>query len=149
LLARSLESLKKEIERNFEEYLDIAREAGHVESGSGQVMQELDMKRLDRVETELMRLESELVQVEAGDGSENGTAIETRIGQLRERQAELEKKLTSRAERSVELTTRQQDLERLRRIADRMSIKLEMLDIEANAPERIRQIQPAVVGPAN
>ena len=149
LLARSLESLKKEIERNFEEYLDIAREAGHVESGSGQVMQELDMKRLDRVETELMRLESELVQVEAGDGSENGTAIETRIGQLRERQAELERKLTSRAEKSVELTTRQQDLERLQRIADRMSIKLEMLDIEANAPERIRQIQPAVVGPAN
>jgi hypothetical protein len=39
-------------------------------------------------------------------------------------------------------------LDQLQRIADQMSIKLEMMDIEAAAPDRIRQLQRAVVGPA-
>jgi hypothetical protein len=148
LLARSLESLNKEIARKFEQYLDIAREADRLEGGSGKVLQELDIKRLDRVETEIMRLENEQFQAETKGGSENAEPIAKRIEQLRERQAELEQKITSRAERSVELTTRQRELDQLQRIADEMSIKLEKMDIEANAPERIRQIQPAVVGPA-
>ncbi|MEX2310383.1 MAG: hypothetical protein WD738_22640 [Pirellulales bacterium] len=145
LFARSLENLKKQTDRNYREYLDIAREAGRAESGSGQVLQEIDMKRLDRVETELLRLENEQLQAEAISDSKKVEAITQRIEQLRERQAELERKLTARAEKSVELTVRERELDQLQRIADEMSIKLEKTDIEANAPERIRQIQPAVI----
>ena len=145
LLARSLQSLDDEIARKHEHYLDIAREADRLESGSGQVLQELDLKRLDRIETELMRLEYEQLQAENSGGSENAKAIEKRIEQLRQRQAELEKNITSRAVTSVELTRRQRELDQLQRIADEMSLKLERMDIEANAPERIRQIQQAVV----
>jgi hypothetical protein len=145
LLARSLDKLNKEINRKLDEYIAIARELGGLEDSSNQVLQELDMKRLDRVEIELMRLEYEQLQAATGDSTENGTALEQRIGQLRERQAALEKNLTSRAERIAELTARKHELDRLQHIADEMSIKLEKLDIEANAPDRIRQIQPAVV----
>jgi hypothetical protein len=145
LLARSLENINKEIARDFKDFLDIARESGRVESGSGHVLQQLDLKRLDRIGTELMRLEN--AQNELQDGGDSGSldVIERRIAQLRERQAELEKNLTNRAETSIELDARQRDLERLERIADEMSVKLEKLDIEANAPERIRQIQQAVL----
>jgi hypothetical protein len=149
LLARSLESLKKEMDRKWRDYLDIAREADHLESGSGKVLQELDLKRLDRIETELMRLEYEQIQIETGGDSVNRSPVERRIEQLRERQTELERKITARAEKSVELMMRERELDQLQRIADEMSIKLEKMDIEANAPERIRQIQQAVVGPAD
>ncbi len=148
LLARSLENLNLEIARKLEKYSDIAREADALESGRGRMLQELDLKRLDRVETELMRLENEQLQTASAGGSESNTPLEQRIGQLRERQAELEKKIMSRAEGSVELTTRQRELDQLQRLADEMTDKLERLDIEAQAPDRIRQVQPAVVGRA-
>jgi hypothetical protein len=148
MLARSLENLKIEMVRKWEQYLDIAREVDHLESGSGKVQQELDLKRLDRVETEIMRLENEQLQAEIGGGAENGSAIEKRIEQLHKRQAELERTITARAEQSVELTARKRELYQLERIADEMAIKLEKMDIEANAPERIRQLQQAVVAPA-
>jgi capsular exopolysaccharide synthesis family protein len=57
------------------------------------------------------------------------------------------KELSSRTEMSLELEERQRELEQLEQIASDMSIKLESLDIEANAPEQIRQIQAAVSSP--
>jgi hypothetical protein len=145
LLARSLENLNQEVGRDYQEYLDVAHEVGHAESGSGKVLQELDLKRLDRIETELMRLEK--AQNELQDGGDSGSlaVIERRIAQLQNCQGELEKQITSRGIVSVELETRQRKLSRLQRIADEMAVTLEKMDIEANAPERIRQIQPAVI----
>jgi predicted nucleic acid-binding Zn-ribbon protein len=92
-----------------------------------------------------MRLES--LQHERNIDSEPGSqsGLEERIAELRERLDDLEKRITARSEKSVELTTRQRELDQLQRIADEMSLKLEKLDIEASAPERIRQIQQAVV----
>jgi hypothetical protein len=59
LLARNIEDLNAAIKRSLNEYMDIARESGRIETGSGQVLQQLDTKRLDRVDEELMRLECE------------------------------------------------------------------------------------------
>jgi capsular exopolysaccharide synthesis family protein len=52
--------------------------------------------------------------------------------------------LASRLERSVDLETRNNELKQLQDIADDMSIKLEGLDVEANAPQQIKKVQPAV-----
>lgn len=147
LLARSLEDLKEEIAEKWEEYLDIARESDRLESGSGQIRQELDIRRLDRIETELLRLEIEQLEAEMTGNSNNRKSIETRIEQLRERQSELEKRITSRGEKSAEMSLRKVELEQLQKIANEMSTKLEKMDIEAQAPPRIEQRQPAVVGP--
>lgn len=145
MLARNLEDLNHEIKHKLDQYLDIARESGGVESGSGQVLQELDLKRLDRIETELMRLEGEQVEAQTGSQADKLKSLEARIEQLHKRQEELQKTIVSRSEKSVDLTTRHQELERQQRIADEMAVKLERLDIEANSPDRIRQVQPAVI----
>ena len=60
--------------------------------------------------------------------------------QLDSKMADLKKRI----ERSTELETREEDLKQLQAIAKDMSIKLESLDIDANAPDQIRQVQPAV-----
>jgi capsular exopolysaccharide synthesis family protein len=52
--------------------------------------------------------------------------------------------LNNRLERSVELENRANELKQLQEIANDMSIKLEGLDVEANAPAQIKQVQPAV-----
>lgn len=53
-------------------------------------------------------------------------------------------KLKNRMEKSADLETRQNELEQLQQIAADMSVKLESLDIDANAPEQITMLQPAV-----
>jgi polysaccharide biosynthesis transport protein len=60
---------------------------------------------------------------------------------------ELETKIADvkkRVERLPELETREEELKQLQQIANDMSVKLESLDIEANRPAQIQQVQPAV-----
>lgn len=52
--------------------------------------------------------------------------------------------LQNRVAKSADLETRQKELEQLQQIANDMSVKLESLDIDANAPEQIRSLQSAV-----
>ncbi len=75
----------------------------------------------------------------------------TQLGSLRSQLAGVgtafdakKEELAGRIEKSVDLDTRERQLDQLEQIANDMSIKLESLDIEANAPEQIRQIQRAV-----
>lgn len=144
LLARNLENLNVDIKRKLDEFLDIARESGRPEAGSGQVLQQLSANRLDRVEAEIMRLESAIAIDVKEDGPEH-KALDQRLTQLREQQSEFAKELTRRVERSTDLEVRQRELEELQKIAGDMSVKLQALDIEASAPSRIAQIQPALI----
>jgi len=75
----------------------------------------------------------------------------TTFGSLQSQLAAMQKSLDSkmadlkkRIERSTDLETREEDLKQLQAIAKDMSIKLESLDIDANAPDQIRQVQAAV-----
>lgn len=147
LLARNLENLNQELKRKSDEYLDIARESGSA-NGSGQVLQDLDAKRLDRIESEIMRLESDQVEAPSNDNPEKQKPLAERIAQLHKRQSELEAKLKASAEKSTDLEMRKKELEQLEHIASEISMNLERMDIEANSPERIRQIQQAVISPA-
>jgi len=55
--------------------------------------------------------------------------------------------LMKKAEKSAVLAIQKSQLEHLEKISKDMSVKLESIDVETNAPPRIRQIQPAVVSP--
>ncbi len=75
----------------------------------------------------------------------------TTFGSLQSQLAQMTKSLDTkmaelkkRIERSTDLETREEDLKQMQAINKDMSIKLESLDIDANAPDQIRQIQPAV-----
>jgi hypothetical protein len=146
LLDRNLENLNADIKRKMDEFLDIAREMGRLDAGEAQVLQQLDTKRLDRVEEEIMRLESDLASNPGGDAAKT-KSIQERIKQLHDQQADLEKKLTARAEKSTDLETRRRDVEQLQRVSDDVTMRLERLDYEARSPDRIRLMQPATISP--
>jgi capsular exopolysaccharide synthesis family protein len=82
--------------------------------------------------------------------------FQTNFGALRAQHAAVSKALeTSMAElqkrttKSVELETRNQELQQLQQIADDMSIKSQSLEIEANAPQQIELVQRAVPSGGN
>ena len=58
---------------------------------------------------------------------------------------ELEKTNEKRSEKSVELKTRKNELDQFQTTANDMSVKLETTDIESQFPNRIRQVQQAVI----
>jgi myosin heavy subunit len=146
LLSRSLDNLNSEIKRKLDEYLDIARESGKVEVSNGSILQSVDQKRLDRVEDELMRLENQLA-IDVKDSKDKAKLIEQRVTQLRKSRDELYATIAKHSEISADLETRKRNLDQLHSIAAEMSTRLEWLDLEANAPDQIRQVQPAVVSP--
>jgi hypothetical protein len=144
LLARNLENLNNDIKRKLEEYLDIVRETGKFVGGDGQLLQQIAAKQLDRIEDEIIRLESSLA-VDVSNDDAKREAIEKRVKQLGDQKLHLTKEITLAVERSADLETREEDLKQLQEIANDMSVKLQQLDIDASSPDRIRQVQPAVV----
>jgi beta-lactamase regulating signal transducer with metallopeptidase domain len=144
LLAKSYEKLQKEIRVKTEDYQDMSRGADLAESGAGQVAQQLDIRRLERVEEELMRLENDFVELQTSGKTGNTKFFEERIAQLSKRQEELERRIIERSKPSVEISERRRELERLQHIADDMSTRLGLMEIEANAPNRIEKLQNAV-----
>lgn len=81
-----------------------------------------------------------------------GKEFQIRAGMLNQQIQQLDKsiteeteKLMAKTERSVDLEVKQSELEQLEEIARDMSIKLESVDVEAQAPSRIRLLQSAVV----
>ena len=90
--------------------------------------------------TDLQRVRKEF-QIRAGMLQQQLAALDKSVTGMRE---ELEKK----SRRSVELEVGSNELAQLQEIANDMSIKLEQFDVEAVAPNRIRQMQEATVSPA-
>ncbi len=147
MLERSLQNLNAEIKRKYEDYLDIAKSMGRPDGDSGGIQQQLNLKRLDRIDDELTQLERDQLKIETGGEAKDSKFIKQRIEQLHKRQAELEKTIAVRSEKSVELITRKSELDQLQTIANDMSMKLEQMDIDNEAPlEFGRSSRPHLIG---
>jgi hypothetical protein len=144
MVERGLRNLNDEIKHKYEDYLDIAKGMGKAE-GSNDIQQQLDIKRMDRIDEELAQLEREQLKTETNGDAKESKFVVARIAQLRKRQDELEKDIQKRNEKSAELTTRRSELEQLQTIANEMNTRLEKLDIDSQLPARIRQVQPATI----
>jgi hypothetical protein len=144
LLSRSLEDINKKIADKSSLMLEIAKDSGRHDEATAAALRQLCLDRLERVELELMRLENDQLSLEGG-GDENSKSYETRIAQLRERQAGLEKELTQVNEPSVELDALKAEIGLLQHLANEIAIKLQKLEIDANAGPRIEQVQSAMV----
>ncbi len=148
MLERSLQNLQAEIRRKYEDYIDIAKGMGRPEANGVDIVEQIAMKRLDRVDDELASLEREQLKLDSDNNSKDAKFVKQRIEQLQKRQFELEKDVVRHAEKSVELITRKNELEQLQNVANEVSMRLEKLDIDAEAPSQIRQVQAAVIEPA-
>lgn len=146
MVERSLQNLQAEIKRKSEDYLDIAKGMGRPE-GNNDFQSQLDIKRMDRIDEELAQLERQQLRIDSGSDAKDSKYVSARLDQLRKRQNELTKEVSKRNVRSVELETRGEELKQLQQIANDMSFKLEQMDIDKQLPNRIRQVQQAVIGP--
>jgi capsular exopolysaccharide synthesis family protein len=123
----------------------------------------------DRLQKQVTAVESQMEQIRAKMrqqivGAQQGQPnpelqsltkeFQIRASVLRQRLQELEKsnnakteELLKKGEKSVELDIKAEALSQLQEIARDMSIRLESFDVEAQAPARIRPLQPATVTP--
>src|SRR6185369_13976341 len=78
-LAKSLSKMSSEIMNKMEARNAIAKEVGVADSGSGKVLQQLDIKRLERIEEELMRLEHDSLHDEVRAVATSGRTPEQTV----------------------------------------------------------------------
>jgi hypothetical protein len=152
VLAKSFARLNQELEKKTQRYYDLATELGSAEAGDAQIEQQIQMKRLDRVENELMRLEGEVWQLRADAKAGDEKVVADRLELYAARLAELEKDreqlvdaIRKASQASVSLTVMRRELDQLQGIADDMAIKLDTMETDAFLPPRINQIHQALV----
>jgi hypothetical protein len=153
-LQRSFTNLGDEIRNKTDSLNALARDLGAAETdGKARVMQDLDLKRIERIETELLRLEDEQLAAKVYAEQKDVTLspkeraqlvfFDKRIEELSKRQTEFEERIVARNQSSVELELGARELKLLQSIAADMSRRLEEMDVESIAPKRIRLIQKA------
>jgi hypothetical protein len=164
-LAKSYSRLNDEIEQKMERYFALAKELRVAQPGATLDPEiELLMREITELSGAKRDLERQLAQMRA-EFEVQQNKMANQVDDLRELEREfdirsrlltqqivavaktIEEKtdeFQQRQERSVELEIQQADLEQLRAIARDMALKLEMMDVEAALPQRVRVIQWAM-----
>jgi succinoglycan biosynthesis transport protein ExoP len=151
MLEHSLRDLNSELKRKYEDYLDIAKGMGVALSDSDKtdVQQQINLKRLDRIDEEVAHLEREQLRsdIDKSTDAKESSFIKQRLAQLLEQRQQLQKQMQARSAKSVELITRKSELDQLQSVANELYATLEKIDIDLEAGYRIRQLQPATIDP--
>jgi succinoglycan biosynthesis transport protein ExoP len=147
MMERSLQNLNGEVKRKYEDYLDIAKGMGKTTGDGTDIEQQLNMKRIDRIEDEIAQLERDKIKMETGGDNKDEKFVAKRLEMLAKQKEELAREIQKRADKSVDLETRGQELKQLQQIANDMNIKLEKMDIDSQLPAQIQQVQAAVIEP--
>ena len=150
ILQKALAKLNEEIRRKMEDYEDLAKELGIGNHGGSRLQQELELRRLEKIEDMIWQLRKELGVADMQLNALKATIDETgrvnkrellsqtalvdalteqlqRLQQARETQ---EERLTGTNERSVELMVRERELEQLKEVAHGMATRIERAEIE-------------------
>ena len=144
MLERSLQNLNAEIKRKYEDYFELGKALGKSD-GSMSIEQQISMKRLDRVDSELDELERAKLKLGSDAESAESKFTTQRIEQLSKRKEQLARDLSKMSEKSVALVTMQSELEQRQKLANELSERLERMDIDLESPGRIQQVQPALI----
>lgn len=131
VLEKHVADLSAELKRKWDDLLDIKRGMDIPESAVASALQEVDVKRLDRLDEESMRIESELYDLKAKGKASDLEIGQQRLTNLRKKQEELRRDLTNRGRQSVQLETFRAELEHLQHMINQFSEELERLKIEA------------------
>jgi hypothetical protein len=146
-LRKQLAKLNGELRRKMEDYNALAKDLGALD-GESQVGQQLNMARIERIESEILRLENEalLHELRGEEGKEaevQSKYFETRLTRLAEQRAQLEEQMKGAMEPSVELNLRRTEIEQLQEVARDVAMRIERLDLQSQHSNPIVKIQDA------
>jgi beta-lactamase regulating signal transducer with metallopeptidase domain len=146
VLRKSLDRLNVEIRHDTANYLDLAKELGSAAADAeSQVTQQLVLRRLDRIEAELMRLEGEQLEAHIAQDKTKAEFHTARIEQLKKQQQELENSIRKRNTKSVDLTLIERKLQLSQQLANDITLKLQAMEIDMESPPRIRQLYESAI----
>jgi hypothetical protein len=154
VIMRRLDRLTKEIRTKAEIHKAIANDLGNAAHDEGaKLLQSLDLRRLEQVDAEILRLEAEQLAAEIYAKQEQAQLsakeramlpfYEQWLDQLQKRRDELEERILARTQASIELELQQKELRQLQKSASTLSAKLESIATEAGAQPRTRLIHRA------
>jgi hypothetical protein len=147
VLARSLRELKSNISQKWDEFIDMARDSGQPYAMGGKQQQEADVKLLHIFQTSINRWEDEAIQAKLSGETAKVETLNDRIAQLQKHERELEARIATIDKVPPELSMRKLELEQLQTLASEIARKVQRLEIESQAPQRIELVQPAVASP--
>jgi capsular exopolysaccharide synthesis family protein len=124
----------KEIDRLQKQVAAIQKQ---ISDYKNQLIQQMSGQQKNQPNVQLQAITKEY-QIRAGMLGKQSAALDKTIRDMSE-------KLVKKAGKSVDLEVRHNALEQLQEIAKDMGVKLQTFDIEAEAPKRIKEIQPAIV----
>ena len=141
-LRRGYNQLNEEIRRKTQNYLDIARDLRSSATDGG-IRIQIDLKQLDRVQTELLRVQGEAVEEQyKGNDKNKQEFYAQRIQQLSKEIESLRNNIYQGSEKSVDLSELEEKLSQSRKLANDLATKIQQLDFEAKAPMQIQRLYP-------
>jgi hypothetical protein len=102
------------------------------------------MNQVQQIDSELMRLEGEFMQLASSGKEFNRDFYPMRMKQLADSKDRLLSELHRRLEKSVQLESDANQLKQLQIIADEMRTRLERLEIDRSQPSRITQLHAPI-----
>jgi Tfp pilus assembly protein PilO len=127
VLAAHVKDLSAELKRKSDDYVDIAR-GMNIDDDS---LLQVDLKRLDRLDEESLRIENELYNFQTkGKGKEVETGMK-QLAERRKQQEQLRRDIGQRTRESASLKIYRDDLDRLQHMIDTFTEELERLNMEA------------------
>jgi hypothetical protein len=141
-LARSLQVLNRQLEARRTDYNDMSKALGHA---SAETSTDLVLRRLDRIDAEMLNAENDLTAARLAANVDGAKVHEARVGELTRRREELEDRHRSQIEPSVDLISMRREIDLLQRMADDMTLRLERLRIDNQAPRRITRLYPSAI----
>lgn len=144
-LRKSFDSLNNELRRNTQKYLDVARELGS-SAADGGIRMQVELKQLDRVDAELLRVEGQMMEARfSGDNKNKEEFYEQRIAMLTKQVENLKATIAKASEKSVDLTELKEKIDQSQKLANEMALKLQVLQFQVNAPMQIQRLYPEAI----
>jgi Tfp pilus assembly protein PilO len=138
LLEQRVNDMSTELKRKWEDYLDIAKGLDAIVGDGGKQLLQFDLKRLDRIDAESMRIKGELWELQAKGNTSELEFRKQRLSELVKQEEGLKKELEVRARSSATLETLRADLDQLQHMINEFTEELERLKLEAE----VRGIPP-------
>jgi len=131
ILEKRVAELSADLKRKWEDYLDIAKGIGAIVSDGDKGLLQMDLKRLDRLDSEAMRIRNQFYELQATGKTAEVELRKQQLAQLVKEKEQLKTDIQRSAEKSVELEIRRAEMDQQQKLINQLSEELERIKIEA------------------